>query len=81
MYPDITKAAKTFGKFNSSFLEELHAEILSHAKQEASGIAPQPVEGITVHDSEVLEPEPVRAGGLMRNETVCHSYAAFSHYI
>ncbi|KZP30384.1 hypothetical protein FIBSPDRAFT_726156 [Athelia psychrophila] len=63
------KAAKTFGKFQDSFLNELHAEILEHAKQEASGHFPQPVEGITVHDSEVLEPEPVRPGGLMRQDT------------
>lgn len=33
-------------------------------------LEPQPVEGITVHDSEVLEPEPVRTGGLMRKDTV-----------
>ncbi|KAJ7102564.1 pre-mRNA splicing factor [Mycena belliarum] len=29
------------------FVKELHAEILLHAKQEATGIVPQPVEGIT----------------------------------
>ena len=34
-------------------------------------LAPQPVEGVMeVHDSEVLEPEPIRAGGLMRKDTV-----------
>lgn len=66
----IFAAAKTFGKFKDSFLAELHAEILSHVKQEVSGLAPQPVEGITVHDSEVLEPEPIREGGLMRKDTV-----------
>lgn len=63
-------AARAFGKFQSSFLTELHAEIMSHVKQEASGLAPKPVHGITVHDSEVLEPEPIRAGGLMRSDTV-----------
>ncbi|EIW86276.1 hypothetical protein CONPUDRAFT_45914 [Coniophora puteana RWD-64-598 SS2] len=62
------QAARAFGKFKDSFLTELHAEILSHAKQEASGVAPRPVEGITVHDSEVLEPDPVRQGGLMRQD-------------
>ncbi|KIJ21328.1 hypothetical protein PAXINDRAFT_64773 [Paxillus involutus ATCC 200175] len=62
-------AARAFGKFQSSFLTELHAEIMSHVKQEASGLAPKPVHGITVHDSEVLEPEPIRAGGLMRSDT------------
>ncbi|KAH9487185.1 Pre-mRNA-splicing factor ATP-dependent RNA helicase PRP16 [Psilocybe cubensis] len=62
-------AAKTFGKFKDSFLSELHAEILSHAKQEATGVAPHPVEGITVIDSDVLEPEPIRPGGLQRADT------------
>lgn len=63
-------AAKSFGKFKDSFLAELHAEITSHEKQVASGHAPQPVQGIVVHDSEVLEPDPVRMGGLMRNDAV-----------
>lgn len=63
-------AAKSFGKFKDSFLAELHAEITSHDKQVASGHAPQPVQGIVVHDSEVLEPDPVRMGGLMRNDAV-----------
>ncbi|KAG5651975.1 hypothetical protein H0H81_006749 [Sphagnurus paluster] len=65
----ILPAARAFGKFKDSFLAELHSEILLHAKQEATGVAPQPVPGITVHDSDVLEPEPVRAGGLMRMDT------------
>jgi pre-mRNA-splicing factor ATP-dependent RNA helicase DHX38/PRP16 len=63
-------AARAFGKFQESFLQEIHAEILLHEKQEATGIVPQPVEGITVHDSDVLEPEPQRPGGLMRQDTV-----------
>ncbi|KAF8151992.1 putative PRP16-RNA-dependent ATPase [Mycena galopus ATCC 62051] len=63
------KAARAFGKFQDSFLQELHAEILLHAKQEATGVVPKPVEGITVHDSDVLEPEPARPGGLMRTDT------------
>ncbi|KAJ7924374.1 P-loop containing nucleoside triphosphate hydrolase protein [Mycena leptocephala] len=63
------KAARAFGKFQDTFLAELHAEILLHAKQEATGVVPQPVEGITVHDSDVLEPEPARPGGLMRLDT------------
>ncbi|KAJ7287790.1 pre-mRNA splicing factor [Mycena rebaudengoi] len=63
------KAARAFGKFQESFLQEIHAEILLHEKQEATGIVPQPVEGITVHDSDVLEPEPQRPGGLMRQDT------------
>ncbi|KAG5730297.1 Pre-mRNA-splicing factor ATP-dependent RNA helicase PRP16 [Termitomyces sp. T112] len=66
---DFIKAARTFGKFKDSFLAEIHSEILVHAKQEATGIVPQPVQGITVHDSDVLEPEPIRPGGLMRMES------------
>ena len=63
-------AAKSFGKFKDSFLAEIHSEVVSHVKQEESGHAPQPVQGIVVHDSEVLEPDPVRQGGLMRKEAV-----------
>jgi len=48
----------------------MYAEILSYENQQASSHALQPVEGITVHDSEVLEPEPIREGGLMRKDTV-----------
>ncbi|KDQ54990.1 hypothetical protein JAAARDRAFT_693645, partial [Jaapia argillacea MUCL 33604] len=47
---------------------------LSHAKQEASGLVPKPVHGITVHDSEVLEPDPVRPGGLMRRTDALHTF-------
>ncbi|EPQ61179.1 hypothetical protein GLOTRDRAFT_69469, partial [Gloeophyllum trabeum ATCC 11539] len=62
------QAAKAFGKFKDSFLAELHGEITRHAEQEAAGLKPQEVKGITVHDSEVLQPEPVREGGLMRKD-------------
>ncbi|RDX51455.1 P-loop containing nucleoside triphosphate hydrolase protein [Lentinus brumalis] len=68
-------ASKSFGKFKDSFLSELHAEILSHAKQEATGNSSQPVQGIVVHDSDVLEPEPVREGGLMRKDAK-HTFRA-----
>ena len=64
-------AARTFGKFKDSFLAEIHAEISSHVQQEETGLPPpQPVQGIIVHDSEVLLPEPVRAGGLVRGDAV-----------
>ena len=63
-------AAKSFGKFKPSFLAEIHAEILSHEKQQATGQPQQPVQGIVVHDSDVLEPEPARQGGLMRMDAV-----------
>ncbi|KAF5383403.1 hypothetical protein D9757_006182 [Collybiopsis confluens] len=61
-------AAKTFGKFKDSFLAEIHSDILSHTKQLETGLMPQPVVGILVHDSEVLQPETVRQGGLVRND-------------
>ncbi|KAG6850177.1 hypothetical protein H0H93_016857 [Arthromyces matolae] len=64
-----TTAAKTFGKFKDTFLAEVHSDILVHARQEATGVAPHPIQGITVHDSDVLEPEPARPGGLMRMDT------------
>ncbi|KZT24702.1 pre-mRNA splicing factor [Neolentinus lepideus HHB14362 ss-1] len=70
-----TQAAKAFGKFKDSFLAELHGEITRHASQEAAGLKPQEVKGITVHDSEVLEPEPVRQGGLMRTDAK-HTFKA-----
>ena len=65
-----SSAARAFGKFQGSFLTELHSEIISHLKQEASGLVPQPVQGITVQGSEVLEPDIPRPGGLMRSDTV-----------
>ncbi|KAE9397860.1 pre-mRNA splicing factor [Gymnopus androsaceus JB14] len=61
-------AAKAFGKFKDSFLAEIHSDVLSHSKQEETGLAPQPVPGITVHDSDVLQPETARQGGLVRND-------------
>ncbi|KAJ3499894.1 hypothetical protein NLJ89_g10030 [Agrocybe chaxingu] len=62
-------AARTFGKFKDSFLSELHAEIVSYERQEAAGVPHQPVEGITVHDSDVLEPAPIRPGGLQVSDS------------
>ncbi|KAF8508472.1 P-loop containing nucleoside triphosphate hydrolase protein [Gautieria morchelliformis] len=62
------KAATAFGKFQKQFLSELHAEIISHVKKEQAGLPAQPVQGMIVHDSDVLEPEPPRQGGLMRND-------------
>ncbi|KAK1229540.1 Pre-mRNA-splicing factor ATP-dependent RNA helicase PRP16 [Marasmius sp. AFHP31] len=64
------KAASSFGKFKPSFLDEIYSEITTHVKHEETGIAPpQPVAGITVHDSDVLQPELVRQGGLVRKDT------------
>ena len=64
------KAASSFGKFKDSFLDQLYSEIMTHVKQEETGIAPRPVVGITVHDSDVLQPETMRQGGLVRQDTV-----------
>lgn len=52
---------------------------MSHVKEEATGVTAQPVQGITVHDSDVLEPEPVRPGGLVRNDTVRLHHALNFH--
>ncbi|TEB26322.1 pre-mRNA splicing factor [Coprinellus micaceus] len=60
------KAVKSFGKFQDSFLFELYSEIRTHIKEEATGVSSQPVPGIMVHDSDVLQPERVRVGGLQR---------------
>ncbi|ELU36859.1 pre-mRNA splicing factor ATP-dependent RNA helicase prp16 [Rhizoctonia solani AG-1 IA] len=68
---DLT-AARAFGKFQDSFLQDIHSEISIHLDQQKDGHVPQPIAGIEVHDSEVLEPEAPRAGGLMRPDgTVC----------
>jgi pre-mRNA-splicing factor ATP-dependent RNA helicase DHX38/PRP16 len=64
------KAAEGFGLTQVIFLKELHTEILDHVKQEKLGHHVAPVQGITVHDTDVLEPEPVRKGGLVRPDTV-----------
>ncbi|KAF5314021.1 hypothetical protein D9611_006970 [Ephemerocybe angulata] len=64
------KAAKSFGKFQESFLFELYSEIRAHVrvKEESAGISSQPVPGITLHDSGVLAPAPQRPGGLQRSD-------------
>ena len=59
-------ATKSFGKFSDAFLVEIHREILSHVNQEAMGNLLQPTHGIVVQDIDVLPPEPIRQGGLVR---------------
>ncbi|KIY69583.1 putative PRP16-RNA-dependent ATPase [Cylindrobasidium torrendii FP15055 ss-10] len=59
-------AARTFGKFQDAFLGELHADVQTHLRQEETGHVPQPLAGITVHDSDILEPEAPRKGGLVQ---------------
>ncbi|GJJ13850.1 hypothetical protein Clacol_008107 [Clathrus columnatus] len=70
------RAATTFGKFQTQFLSELHAQILTHIRNEEAGRTDQPVQGIFVHDSDVLEPEPVRKGGLLVREGIQHTFRA-----
>jgi len=65
-----TQAAAGFGLTQVTFLKELHAEISDHLRQEKLGHRVAPVQGITVHDTDVLEPEPARKGGLVRPDTV-----------
>ena len=64
------RAAASFGLTQDAFLKELHVEILDRIKQEKLGHHVAPVQGITVHDTDVLEPEPARKGGLVRPATV-----------
>ncbi|KAF9646831.1 hypothetical protein BDM02DRAFT_3099226 [Thelephora ganbajun] len=62
------QAAKSFGKFSDAFLIEIHREILSHVNQEAMENLLQPSHGIVVQDTDVLQPEPIRQGGLVRKD-------------
>jgi len=68
------RAALGFGRFQDSFLEELYDEIASHIEKEHRAELAKPshptsqVAGVIVHDSEVLSPEPIREGGLVRKE-------------
>jgi hypothetical protein len=64
------QAAAGFGLTQVTFLKELHTEILDYLKQEKLGHHVAPIQGITVHDTDVLEPEPARKGGLVRPDTV-----------
>jgi len=67
-------AAKSFGKFQDSFLTELHTEILSHAKQEAADLAPQPIQGIVAHETDILVPEPVHPVLFQRSDNVSYMF-------
>ena len=67
---DSFAAAKSFGKFSDPFLVEIHGEILSHVNQEAMGHLLQPSHGIVIQDTDVLQPEPIRQGGLVRKDIV-----------
>lgn len=63
-------AAKSFGRFSDPFLVEVHGEILSYVNKEATENFLQPGHGIVVQDSDVLQPEPIRQGGLVRKDVV-----------
>lgn len=71
---DFVAATRGMANFEASskFLPELHSEILSHFNRESAGAALQSSE-TRLHDpdDEVLLPEPQRAGGLVRKESVC----------
>ncbi|KAF9792261.1 P-loop containing nucleoside triphosphate hydrolase protein [Thelephora terrestris] len=62
------QAAKSFGRFSDTFLVEIHGEILSRVNQEAMGNLLQPSHGIVIQDTDVLQPEPIRQGGLVRKD-------------
>jgi len=70
-------AARTFGKFDDAFLEDLHSEIQSFAKQEEIGHFVQAPEGIIVTESDILAPDPVRKGGLVRPDKVSNSHLMY----
>ncbi|KAF8320622.1 pre-mRNA splicing factor [Cantharellus anzutake] len=61
-------AARGFGNFKEQFLLDLHSEITSHDRQEKAGHIVVPPEGMMVEDSDILEPEPIRKGGLQRSD-------------
>lgn len=63
-------AALTFGKFQDAFLQEIHSEISSFSRQEEAGHYVQAPEGITVTESDILPPDPIRQGGLVRPNEV-----------
>jgi len=67
----VETVAKSFGSFQENFLIQVHEDILAHERQTKSGHVPQPVVGMNIMDSDVLEPEPMRKGGLIRPEKVC----------
>jgi pre-mRNA-splicing factor ATP-dependent RNA helicase DHX38/PRP16 len=71
----LLQAARAFGigPAHDDFLKELHGDITSHTihqRQEQSNLNAhsKTIAGVTVTDSETLEPEPVRQGGFLRNE-------------
>ncbi|KZT58416.1 hypothetical protein CALCODRAFT_432723 [Calocera cornea HHB12733] len=66
-FDEFQTAARSFGNFAVPFLQELYSEIGSHLLSAASGHAPAPVRGMTVMDSEVLEPDQERQGGLVQS--------------
>jgi hypothetical protein len=47
-------------------VSELHHDILAHAQQDAVQSASTQFEGFNVTDVDVLEPDPVRSGGLVQ---------------
>jgi pre-mRNA-splicing factor ATP-dependent RNA helicase DHX38/PRP16 len=73
-------AARTFGKFDDAFLEDLHSEIQSFAKQEEIGHFVQAPEGIIVTESDILAPDPIRKGGLVRPDKVSSPYLVSFHW-
>ncbi|KAH6917703.1 hypothetical protein BKA70DRAFT_1487912 [Coprinopsis sp. MPI-PUGE-AT-0042] len=60
------KAAKAFGRFQDEFLFELYNEIRTHVGEEEDWRISSPLPGITVHDSDVLEPAPARPAPRVR---------------
>lgn len=54
---------------------------MSHASREHDAPdAPKPIAGFTIHDeSDVLQPEPARQGGLTQKDLVCTVLLSFTY--
>lgn len=62
-------------------MQELHSEIISHDKQERAGHIVVAPEGMTVEDNDILEPEPIRKGGLQRSGVVRSLFRVLFNWI
>jgi pre-mRNA-splicing factor ATP-dependent RNA helicase DHX38/PRP16 len=67
----LSSGATTFGKFQESFLHEIFSEIQSFLQQEKANHFVEAPRGIDVMESDILAPDPVRQGGLVRPDLVC----------
>jgi len=62
--------AKTITRFKDSFLSEIYSDIKAHERQQEAGSLAPIIQGISIVDTDYMEAEPVRSGGLQRSDTV-----------